>query len=230
MGRREPVRLPTVPEGPAHLRDDRQPSHHPAADIHRWRLDPAYPQHIPGFSPWSYGPAYIVHDRLFEQHRCSYPRADQISFDDSARILGEVIDTLMREGIVPPDPRARWPIEAGARTPFACQLWDVPPIRTNCRKPAVASLRRAAPEGPTIVQMTSHARDGSVRLLTGSAWPPSTGSHPPSTLHPAIEAGRQALRARGHCPSTFETSRYELVRNVGYKVGPRPSLSRFIMS
>lgn len=110
-------------------------------------------QPIPGFSPWGYGPAYIVHDWLFEQHRCGYPGADQISFDDSARILGEVIDTLMREGMVPRNPEARGLIEAGVRTPFARRLWDAPPTEKNCQTPAVASLRRAAPEGPTVVQI-----------------------------------------------------------------------------
>jgi hypothetical protein len=25
---------------------------------------------LPGFSPWGYGPAYIIHDWLFEQHHC----------------------------------------------------------------------------------------------------------------------------------------------------------------
>ncbi len=28
---------------------------------------------LPGFSPWGYGPAYIVHDWLFQQHRCRLP-------------------------------------------------------------------------------------------------------------------------------------------------------------
>ena len=103
-------------------------------------------QPIRGFSPWGYGPAYIIHDWLFEQHHCGYPGAEQISFDDSARILGEVIDTLMRVGLVPLDAQARALIEAGVRTSFARQLWE----RGKCDAPPILSARRAAPQGPSV--------------------------------------------------------------------------------
>src|SRR5205085_1586544 len=71
---------------------------------------------VPGFSPWGYGPAYIVHDWLFTQHHCRLPGYETVFFDDSARILGEVIDTLMNTGEVPRDPEARVLISAAVRT------------------------------------------------------------------------------------------------------------------
>lgn len=107
-------------------------------------------QPIPGFSPWGYGPAYIIHDWLFEQHHCNYPGADQITFDDSARILGEVIDTLMRDGWVPRNPQARALIEEGVRTPFARRLWDA---EDRCDPPSI-SARRAAPSGPIVGRLS----------------------------------------------------------------------------
>lgn len=79
-----------------------------------------------GFSPWGYGPAYIIHDWLFEQHHCQYDGWQNISFDDSARILGEVIDTLIAKGDVPPNSQARVLIEQGVRTSIARKLWDSP--------------------------------------------------------------------------------------------------------
>ena len=45
---------------------------------------------------------------------------------DSARILGEMIDTVMRLGLAPMNPQARGLIEAGVRTSVARQLWDAP--------------------------------------------------------------------------------------------------------
>jgi hypothetical protein len=105
-------------------------------------------QPIPGFSPWGYAPAYIVHDWLFEQHHCNYAGAEEISFDDSARILGEVIDTVMRLGLAPMNPPARSLIEAGVRTPIARQLWDT----GKCDTPQPAVLR-AAPRGTPILQL-----------------------------------------------------------------------------
>ena len=46
-----------------------------------------------------------------------------------------------------------------------------------------------------------------------------------TTVEPTRRVG-----ARGHCPSTSETGRYKPVQNVGYKVGSRPSVSRFFVT
>ena len=44
---------------------------------------------IPGLSPWSFGPAYVIHDYIFAVHRCGWPDpvVSQIKFEESAEIL-----------------------------------------------------------------------------------------------------------------------------------------------
>jgi hypothetical protein len=103
---------------------------------------------LPGLSPWGYGPAYIIHDWLFEQHHCRYPGWETVTFDDSARILGEVIDTLMNRGDAPRNPEARILIEQGVRTGIARKLWD-----TRVCKVPPAIARRAAPSGPVLLRL-----------------------------------------------------------------------------
>lgn len=110
---------------------------------------------VRGLSPWGYGPAYVVHDWLFEQHRCLYQGWEEITFSDSARILGEVIDTLMKRGDVPPNHEARSLIEQGVRTGVARALWDK---QNGCNPPPTGPLRapgqyRAAPGGPVIMRL-----------------------------------------------------------------------------
>jgi hypothetical protein len=105
---------------------------------------------VQGFSQWGYGPAYIIHDWLFEQHRCRYQGWEAISFEDSARILGEVIDTLMARGDVPPNPTARNMIEIGVRTGIARAAWDQPDA---CNPPASVRARRAVRAGPVIMRL-----------------------------------------------------------------------------
>jgi Protein of unknown function (DUF1353) len=58
---------------------------------------------IPGLSPWGLGPAYIIHDWLFEVHRChrpAPPEVAQITFEQSAQILAEVGKSLIEAGLI----------------------------------------------------------------------------------------------------------------------------------
>lgn len=52
------------------------------------------------FSPWGYGVGYIIHDWLFVAHKCNSKPDDDVTFEDSARILGEAIKTIMEVGFV----------------------------------------------------------------------------------------------------------------------------------
>jgi len=47
------------------------------------------------YSPWGYGPAFIIHDWLFTMQDCELPGHTAYSFDDSAEIMSEVIRTLL---------------------------------------------------------------------------------------------------------------------------------------
>ncbi len=105
---------------------------------------------IDGFSPWGYAPAYIVHDWLFDQHHCKDPGWEAISFERSADILGEVIDTLVKRGDVPSHGAARDLIVAGVRSSIARSLWDAP---GRCNRPPQASTAgRAAAPGPVVIR------------------------------------------------------------------------------
>jgi hypothetical protein len=81
---------------------------------------------IPGYSPWGYAPAYIVHDWLFEAHHCQYPEFAWVSFNDSARLLAEGIKTLMETEVAPKDATVFYSIYEAVRTPIAERLWNAP--------------------------------------------------------------------------------------------------------
>ena len=61
---------------------------------------PRIAQGLPGYSPWEYGPAYLIHDWEFEAH--DRARRGEMDFDKSFeevnRTLAEGILTLMRHG------------------------------------------------------------------------------------------------------------------------------------
>ena len=81
---------------------------------------------VPGFSPWGYAPAYIMHDWVFEAHHCGLDEYKSVTFDDSARYLGEAVKALMESGIAPKDEATALLIYEGVRTPLARSVWDRP--------------------------------------------------------------------------------------------------------
>jgi hypothetical protein len=91
---------------------------------------------IPGLSPWSCGPAYIIHDYIFAVHRCGWPDpvVSQIKFEESAEILAEVGKVLIETGLIKDD--ALNAIVWAVRTQYARNLWDTPgdPIK-DCSTP-----------------------------------------------------------------------------------------------
>ena len=107
MGGRKPVHLPARSRRPADICDERPTPDRAATDVYGWWLDPTRILGAAGLFTVGLRPAYIIHDWLFEQHHCRYSGWAEVSFEDSARILGEVIDTLMLKGDVPPNPEAR---------------------------------------------------------------------------------------------------------------------------
>lgn len=53
---------------------------------------------VGNFTPWTYGPAFIVHDWIFEAHKCALKPDNDIDFETSAMIMAEAIKTLMEVG------------------------------------------------------------------------------------------------------------------------------------
>src|ERR1044071_6767750 len=80
---------------------------------------------IRNYSPWGYGPAFIVHDWLFEMKRCRHSGYERYSFEDTADILAEVIKTLMtdpKHGVE--DKFTLYAISEAVRSPLARAIWE----------------------------------------------------------------------------------------------------------
>jgi hypothetical protein len=84
-----------------------------------------------GFTPWNYGPAYIVHDWLFRAKQCwesgdkspEYKVVAGLTFEDSATIIAESIKTLHEEGRVRKDDVSGAAVTAAVTSPFSYELW-----------------------------------------------------------------------------------------------------------
>ncbi|MFZ2101899.1 MAG: hypothetical protein WAU86_15175 [Oricola sp.] len=100
---------------------------------------------VPGLSPWALGPAYIMHDWIFEVHRCGRdaPEAVKaITFEQSAQILAEVGKYLVDARLIDHD---RLPeIVAAIRSRFARNVWDRPGTEEECQPPPTAGLEEGA--------------------------------------------------------------------------------------
>jgi uncharacterized protein DUF1353 len=99
---------------------------------------------IPGLSPWGLGPAYVIHDWLFEVHRCHRPAPPEvaaITFEQSAQVLAEVGKSLVEAGLVQNNKLEEivWAI----RTQYARNIWDSAPTPDECAIPVVSAKARA---------------------------------------------------------------------------------------
>jgi hypothetical protein len=89
-----------------------------------------------GFSPWGYGPAYIMHDWIFAAHHClvqgrpdpqdpvEYAKVAKFGFEDSAELLAEVMKTLMVDNRVRTNAGVFNAISFGVDSVVAKNLWD----------------------------------------------------------------------------------------------------------
>lgn len=75
------------------------------------------------FSPWTYGPAFLIHDWLFDLHHCG---RDQLGFEEVRDIMLEGVKTLMESGVCPFNRIAFDAIYAGIDSPIARALWNKP--------------------------------------------------------------------------------------------------------
>ena len=112
---------------------------------------PKIAQVFNGLSPWGYAPAYMIHDWLFVAHHCavdgvSSPGVEAlrgVSFEDSARILGEAIETLVAQKQVKREDLAAGAITAAVGSGVAKGLWDQ---RDECEKGRISAAHAAAAE------------------------------------------------------------------------------------
>ena len=81
---------------------------------------------VKGFSPWGYGPAYVLHDWLYHQHRCrrdSPPK--KFSFEETNELLDDAIAFLMVTKKVDSNRLARRLIKWGVDN-FGQTAWSEP--------------------------------------------------------------------------------------------------------
>jgi hypothetical protein len=103
---------------------------------------------IPGLSPWALGPAYIMHDWLFEVHRCGRnvpPEVASITFEQSALVLAQVGKALIETGLV--NDNLLEEIVWAVRTRYARDLWDRPGTEKECERPAALVRGKALVAG-----------------------------------------------------------------------------------
>jgi hypothetical protein len=48
------------------------------------------------YSPWGFGPAFVIHDWLFHMRACNLPGYEAYSLQSAARVLSEVMKTLLQ--------------------------------------------------------------------------------------------------------------------------------------
>lgn len=88
---------------------------------------------IKNYSPWGYGPAFIVHDWLFWMHYCKIPDPGHHDVDSAAMVMAEIIKTLMEKD-QQIDKFTLYSMYEAVKSPFAQQAWNdgqckpVPPL------------------------------------------------------------------------------------------------------
>jgi hypothetical protein len=106
------------------------------------------------FSPWGYGPAFIVHDWLFHVHNCRLSGHEKYSLDEAATIMSEVMKTMMESpGFDYGDKTVVYMMYEAVRTPPARQAWEDGP----CQTPDARTLA-APPRQVFVVEFPPKAR------------------------------------------------------------------------
>lgn len=109
---------------------------------------PRLVQLFDGFSPWGYGPVYVVHDWLFVARACAGEQADNprvtgalaLDFRDSFIIVGEMIRTLEETQIVPRRDFSPTAITSAVGGPISRRAWNQP---GSCASRWVSDAHRA---------------------------------------------------------------------------------------
>ena len=96
---------------------------------------------VGSFNPWTYGPAFLIHDWIFVAHQCGTSPDNDIDFDTSANIMAEGIKTLMEVGFTnidgmtqkfPESEDTLYLMYLAVRTKIARGRWDSTDS-VNCR-------------------------------------------------------------------------------------------------
>jgi hypothetical protein len=109
---------------------------------------------ISGYSPWEYGPAFLIHDWLFMAHHLGDPDYQKYdSVDKAADVMAECLKTLMEEEprVVKKDIGRIYRMDLAVRSIFAKRVWknrehprQPPDIEAEQRQQSRAKLERRA--------------------------------------------------------------------------------------
>jgi hypothetical protein len=91
------------------------------------------------YSPWGYAPAFIVHDWLFDLKHCKLRGYEHYDHHIAARVMAEVMKTMMVSGKVPVDKPTLISMYLAVNSPIAERLWNdgqcqPPPSRLASRR------------------------------------------------------------------------------------------------
>ena len=75
------------------------------------------------YSPWGYAPAFIMHDWLFHMKHCQLPGYERYSVEEAARVLSEVMKTIMEDD-QQGNKLALYSTFEAVRSPIASNLWN----------------------------------------------------------------------------------------------------------
>lgn len=84
---------------------------------------------IEGMSPWGYAPAFVLHDWLFQRHRCGLGPGDEAAFQESVAVIAEALRTLMGDAPSTADLERYRAIVAVSAGPLARYHWERAPCR-----------------------------------------------------------------------------------------------------
>lgn len=80
---------------------------------------------LKNFSPWGYGPAFVIHDWLFRMQHCQLPGHERYDLETAAVIMSEVMRTLIDD----PDfnygsKSSMYLMHEAVKTPVARLTWE----------------------------------------------------------------------------------------------------------
>jgi Protein of unknown function (DUF1353) len=122
---------------------------------------PRLAQVFNGFNPWGYAPAYMIHDWIFIAHHCNRlgtaspaeMAMDGMTFEESAYVLGDAIETLVAQKKVSRKDVAENAIPSAVAGPVSRELWRngscvrvSPEDRAEAEKALTARARSLAPD------------------------------------------------------------------------------------
>ena len=109
---------------------------------------------LKNYSPWGYGPAFIVHDWLFHMQNCKLPGYEKYSVGEAATIMSEVMKTMMESpGFDYGSKTTVYLMYQAVQTEPARDAWNDGP----CVTPEVRALE-VEPDESFVVEFSSRAR------------------------------------------------------------------------